>query len=573
MPGRISNVVLGTTKEYRTSPKRDTASGALVTRETGRAGKPYAALYRNWAQNSDIGRALVNYFKNQITTAEYDIVPYDRDRPYDKGIQRELKDLFDLPNQETEDFAGFISPILEDLIVLDAGTIEKERTVRGDLVYLHKVDGGKIFVSTIWDGDPDEPRYYFAPGSNPMNLISFKNADMVYMMTNPRTYSPVGLSLFETIKLSIDWELSSSAYNARQVSTAAPDGVLDLGEGAKPEQVDYFRSMFQAEVSGRGSLAIIGGTKGANFTAFRRTQREMQFIEWEMFLIRKMCAAAGVSPQDIGFTMDINKATGEVQQELSESKGTRPVMARVQGYLTREVVWDRSFGGRENNLAFRYTRLNIKESLNKAQMNKLALAGVPWKTGNEARMDEGRQPIGDINDDKNPMNKVLANTPLGIVDLSEVISAKEAIEGANQPAPAIEAPKPETPPNPAKEVGDVMVRSLETMRQMSVSSTDALIRGLATLPAPVINVDAQTHIEEGAIRVDVPAQAAPIVTIEKGAVQVDIAPAEVNAPVTIAKGAVEVHVPEQKSEPRRVRKAVERDDAGRIIAVNEVEEN
>src|SRR4029077_2279401 len=118
------------------------------------------------------------------------------------------------PNQATEDFAGLMKPVLEDLITLDGGILEKVRTLRGDLVYLHAVDGARVYVSTIWDGAPDEPRYYFSPDGNPVNVIGFKNADMVYMMTNPRTYYVVGLSLFETIKLSIDWELSSSAHNA-----------------------------------------------------------------------------------------------------------------------------------------------------------------------------------------------------------------------------------------------------------------------------------------------------------------------------------------------------------------------
>ena len=78
--------------------------------------------------------------------------------------------------------------------------------------------------------------------------------------------------------------------------------------------------------------------------------------------------------------------------EMTEDRGLRPLLALAQDYFTREIVWDRSFGGNRNNLAFRFTRLNIKESMSKANINKLALANMPWKSVNEARLDEGRAP-------------------------------------------------------------------------------------------------------------------------------------------------------------------------------------
>lgn len=414
--GRISSAlarVLVTEKRYVTSPADEIGAtlASMVVAPNNRQGKPSAALYRNWAQNSDLGRALVNFFKRQVSVAEWDIVPYYSDLPHDAGLAREMRTLFDRPNAIDESFRGFIEKVAEDLLVLDAGSVEKERTFRGDLAYLHAADGARILVSTIWDGDPNEPRYWWMRGAS--DLVPLRNDDLVYMMANPRTHSAVGLSMFETLKLTIDWELSGSAYNARQVTTATPDGVLDLGENAKQEQIEYFRSMWQSEVAGRGALAIIGGTKGADFKPFRAGNREMQFIEWQNYLLKKACMVAGVSPQDIGFAVDINRSEGEVQQDISESKGLRPFMATVQDYLTSQIVWDASFGGPKNNLAFRFLRLNIQESVDKANMNKVALANIPWKTQKEARIDEGRQPLGTPLEDH-----VLANTPLGIFDLT-----------------------------------------------------------------------------------------------------------------------------------------------------------
>lgn len=399
----------------------------MTLQDRGRIGKPGAGLYRNWYEHADIVRAGIDFLKTQVSTAEWDIVQYDRaGRKPDPGIQKAIRELFEQPNRTAVSATSFFSELVLDLLVLDAGVSEKERTYGGELASLWPVDGAMVLVNRFWDGDPATPRYWFQP--TPTYSVPFLNDDMVYMMSTPRTYSPVGLSYLETLRLTIDAALSSDNYNARQVQNAAPDGIMDLGEGARPEQVEAFRTYWSAEVAGRGAMAFLGGTKGAKFVNFRPSNRDMQFREWQDFLLRKTCAVLGISPQDLGFTFDINRATGEVQQEKTETRGTRPLMGTVQDYWTREVVWDASFGGRDNNLAFRFTRLNIRESKDKADINKLALAGIPWKTGNEARLDEGRQPMGELDDESNPMNRILANTPLGIVDLTEVKSAAEVID-------------------------------------------------------------------------------------------------------------------------------------------------
>jgi len=433
------------TRSYRTSPKNlPPGSSALLFQERGRVGKSSAALFRNWAEHSEWVRAAVNIRKAQISSAEWDIVPFDQTKDFNVSLQAEQRELFNRPNLSVESFRSWVEPILEDILVLDAGVIEKERNLGGGIAALHGTDGAKVKVSTLWDGDPDETRYWWVP--TPQYEVPFKNDELVYIMANPRTYSVLGLSPLETLKTTIDAEVNGSQYNVRQVTNAAPDGMLDLGETARPEMVEGFKSYWLSEVAGRGAMAFIGGTKGAKFVPFRPGNREMQYQEWLQYLVRKIAAVYGISPQDLGITFDINRATSETQMEMTEDRGLRPLLALVQDYFTREIVWDRSYGGSKNNLAFRFTRLNIKESMSKANINKLALAGMPWKPVNEARLDEGRPPLGDPNDENNPYNKLMANTPLGVVTVDDVLTAKEvATPPPAPPAGQSQASKPKTP--------------------------------------------------------------------------------------------------------------------------------
>lgn len=429
---------------FRTAPA-SAGTATLLLSERGKIGKPNAPMFRNWAEHSPWVRAAINVRKTQVSQAEWDIVPYDRTKSFDPRLAEKIHLLFDQPNQMVESFRSFIEPIVEDALVLDAGVIEKERTLGGKLFALHGTDGARVKVNALWDGDPDATRYYWVP--TPLTEVPFLNEDMVYVMTNPRTYSVVGLANLETLKSTIDSEIVGAMYNARQVQNAAPDGLLHLGEGIREDRVEAFRSFWNAEIAGRGALAITGGGKNPTFIPFRASNRDMQYTEWLEYLVRQICAVFLISPQDLGLTFDINRATGEVQQELTEDRGLRPLLGLFQDYFTREIVWDRSFGGSLNNLAFRFKGLNLKESKSKADVNKLALAGVPWKTINEARLEDGRDPHGDLEDEENPANQLLANTPLGIVRLDEVLSAEEA---AKKPEPAAGQPTGASPKAPAK---------------------------------------------------------------------------------------------------------------------------
>jgi len=430
------------TNAFRTSPKNipTSSSAAIISNaggwtstEKGRVGKPRARQYRHWAEHSEWIRAAIDVRKSQVSQSDWEIVKFDPLGPDPSpALMAKVRAQFLQPSPTINSFRTFIEPIIEDILVLDAGVIEKERTLRGDLIYIHPVDGGTIRVNAYWDGtNPDEKRYFWYPDQ--YERASFTNDDMVYIMENPATYRVVGLSKLEVLKQTIDAEINGHTYNNRQVTNAAPDGMLDLGEGARPEQVDAFKAYWQGEVAGRGAMAFVGGSKNAKFIPFRSTNRDMQFLEWQMYLVRKICAVFGLSTMDLAIAGDSNRATADTQAEMTEDRGLRPLLGLIAEYLTREIVWDDTFGGPSNNLAFKFTRLNLKESLSRAQINQRALAGVSWKTTNEARREDGLEPL-----EGEQYDSLMVITPTGAVTLNEVPSAKESM--------ASKKPEPGGPP-------------------------------------------------------------------------------------------------------------------------------
>lgn len=428
----------------KASPKviaQDQTAAYVINNWNGKVGKNNVQTFRNWAEHSEWVRGAINIRRSQISSAEWSIVPHDQTKPYPKREAKRLKDFFLTPNPRNDSFRSFIEPIIEDLLVLDAGCIEKVRNLKGEIVEMWPVDGATIRVAADWDGDPYEPRYFWYPDFK--ERARWLNQDFVYMIGNPRTYSPVGLSNLETLKLTIEAELYGHEYNRRQVAGAAPDGVMDLGENVTRDQVREFRSFFESEIAGKGAIGFVGGSKNPKWIPFRQTARDMQFLEWQIYLVRKIAVVFGLSPQDLGVTYDVNRASAEIQAQSSEDRGLRPLMALIQDYLTEEIVWDPSFGGPDNNLAFRFTALNLKETTAKANINKMALSGVPWKTVNEARIEDGREPLKGKQYDS-----LLMVTPTGAVSLDELPTAQEVHDAQaqrNKPEPG----KPEGNKPPA----------------------------------------------------------------------------------------------------------------------------
>lgn len=431
----------GIIKDSKASPKNvPSAISALAFPEGKQVGKPNAHQFRYWATHSEWVNAAIKVRRTQVSSAEWDIVPANTDvRRDNKRLAMKIKDLLESPNPESASFRAFIEKVVEDILVLDAGVVEKVPNLRGEIAELWPLDGARIKVSSVWDGSDTEARYFWYPPGALKPSASWMNREMMYMMANPRSYSVVGLSPLETLHLAVNAELSGDEYNRRQVTAAAPDGMLNLGENVRPEQVEQFRAYWLSEVAGKGAMAFLGGTKNPEFIPFRQSNRDMQFLEWQNYLVRKIAAVFQIAPQDLGLSFDVNRSTSEVMQENTEDRGLRPLLALIQDYITREVVWDPGFGGSDNNLAFRFTRLNLKETTSKAQINKLALAGIPWKTVNEARKEDGREPLGPEYD------KLIMSVSTGAVTLEDVPTAREA-HSTEEPATGGDGQRPAAQP-------------------------------------------------------------------------------------------------------------------------------
>lgn len=371
---------------------------------------------RAWSRRNPWIRAAINLRRQQVARAKWGIIYDDEDNtgaPPASAVAP-IKELLRRPNPKGESWRSLIEPVVEDIIVLDQGCIELEATVGGRLgvgkappiAHLWSVDGGTIRIDPLWDGsDPLAPRYFQYDAAGHL-IQSFVNTELAVIMAQPLTYSPVGLSALEVLADTIDADLRAAEYASKQVRQAAPPGILDLGEGIRPDQVDAFRAYWDAEIAGKTNVAITGGGKGTKWVSMGQSATDMQFLEWQVYLARKICAVMGCQPQDIGISFDVNRSTAEAGQESTEDNGIGPLMDLVSEYVTREIVW--RF---DPSLRFAFTE-HGRQSQAAAAAYYPAAVGLPWVRVNDALRERGSEGIGEVGDE------LWVPTPSGPVPMS-----------------------------------------------------------------------------------------------------------------------------------------------------------
>ena len=467
-------------------------------------------MLRKWSRNNPWIRAAINLRRQQISRARWDIVTIDGESQASVEVVHQIKHLLRDPNTRMDSWRSFIEPIVEDILVLDQGCIEKELTVgaragrsTNPIKNLWPKDGSRIAFDPAWDGSNLKKPRYFEYDDTGKVVADYKNEEMVVIVANKVTYSPLGLSPLEVLAETIEADLRAAKYNNNIVEQATPPGIIDLGEGVRPDQVDAFKSYWEGEIAGKSQTAITGGGKGVKWIPMAQSNRDMQFMEWQIYLARKICAVFGVQPQDIGLNFDVNKSTSEYGAAFTADNGIAPLCELIADYITREIVWlyDR-------NLRFVYTDVGRESAQAVADYYKAALAGLPWLRLNDALKERGQDAVGDLG------NEIWLPSPLGYMPLRYYeLYLKSKVGDPDQPAPptipdapegAVDespgAPKPPGKPDQGKDQLDSKPNPDMNARQQSGKKSAVIIESDNVLdencPAHVID-ELDMYIEAG----------------------------------------------------------------------------
>lgn len=332
----------------------------------------------------------INIIKKGVSQAPWKIKKHPLAKEMDMNEYKRAYDFFTYINPDGENLRILLDRTIEDLLSLDAGVWEVLKNFKGEVIGLNSVDGATIRFRV----DEYGQGMSYVQVVNGKQAAEFSKEDLIYIMANPQNdvdKYPYGQSPIERILLVVQSSLNAEHSNANMFSSDnVPAGILNLGKMFEHE-AEAAIAMWNAQVVGNThSLKFMFGPDKIDFLDFKRSNRDMQYIEYLDRLTRIILATFGLSAMDLNIVQDINRSTAGAQTDKT-NKGVQSVKHLVQETINTKLFTLMGF----ETIIFEFdTVLTPEERLTQAKVDEIYTSKTGIMTVDEIRAREGLEPFG-----------------------------------------------------------------------------------------------------------------------------------------------------------------------------------
>ena len=331
----------------------------------------------------------------------------------DKVSEEDLKcvdDWFYNPNPENESFNQLLKKAATDVLEVDAGVWVKVFDRMGNFKSIYARDGGTFLQNPdVWGSianrtdyvmpvnlgqfndlkDQEQRKMYdsyfgdeaawyqygWAVGSYP---IPFGKREIVYMMRNPRTDSIYGRAPLEILQDVLYTLIYGANYNLDfYVNNNMPEGVFQL-LGANQENVKQFRERMEQQVRKKD---IFGNMRKqafkypvvnaeAKFLPFQMKPLDMAIVEQQQWFVKLFWACFGITPSEMGFTEDSNRATEHGQNVVVKRKVLKPLLQLIEYNINTQIIPEFGIEGIE----FKFDDYDLEEDIKENQLHQMHIS-------------------------------------------------------------------------------------------------------------------------------------------------------------------------------------------------------
>lgn len=351
---------------------------------------------RRMAQLYPIARACINRRIRQITQLGWDITTVD-DVEGEEGFETQIdvvKQFFKQPMGHKTRLRELLTLMVDDVLTLDAVCFELQRTRGKDFMHLIPVDPATIALKVTETGaTPEPPEDAYRQIIQGTVVAEFTTDEMIYEAMGNRSYNPYGFAPLESLIIQAESAIMGAIYNLSFFKEGnVPAGFLTLDEKqvVTKTQVEEYQMWFDALVAGDPRffhrLKVLPG--GSTYTPAQKPE-DMAFERFELWLAGQTCAVFDVQPQDIGLTIDINKATAKSQSEIGRERGLVPLANFIKEIFDDLIQTDLGF----ENLQWQWTDINPVNKKEEADIAAIEI-GMGAKSVDEYRISQGLEPVG-----------------------------------------------------------------------------------------------------------------------------------------------------------------------------------
>ena len=276
--------------------------------------------------NVELVRLAIETRKDQIGRLDFQVRTKIKKKPRSDSEERITKaeKLLRKPDTVTH-FDDWTRLLIDDVLTIDAATVERQRNGRGDLVALEVVDGSTIKV--LVDDRGRRPRGDLPAFEQVIKGIvwnTLSSNDLIYAPRNLRPGHLYGFGPVEQVIVTINTLMRRQAQQLAWFSEGnVPAGLLSVPDGWTPDQIrewqDWLDSRLQGNLAERSKMqSVPNGTKYQNL---KEPPIKDEFDEW---LARVICYAFNIPPTP--FIKSMNRGTAQEDQDRAMEEGLGPLL-------------------------------------------------------------------------------------------------------------------------------------------------------------------------------------------------------------------------------------------------------
>ena len=344
-PGRPLDPFYG----YRRAPRTWNYSVGENVQLTPRWNRISFPTLKSIIESYYAAQICVRHLINDVRSLDYQFVPPSNVIEDATDDLQKAEEFFNSPDKR-QPFRAWLAEYLQDVLRYDAGALYIRRNNAGDPIALEVVSGatiiplidffgrppvdeedGSAFPDGIWEGELTPAYTQIVEG---MPWVWLVKDDLIYQPLNPLPESQYGLAPMEAVLLQANTDIRFQWHFLQYFTEGSiPAGFMEAPPDlSDPIQVTEWQETWDAVMLGDQSKLrqVRWVPSGASFTPVKNDKFDSAF---PLYLMRCTAAAFGVTPNDLGFTEDVNRSTGEIQVDVQFRIGTLPIVRHVEDVI------------------------------------------------------------------------------------------------------------------------------------------------------------------------------------------------------------------------------------------------
>lgn len=420
---------------------------------------------------------------DEVVSVPRDIIPKEGFSEDDSVVQAhidEVKTFFENPNSNKESFGYILRIVVRELLEIDSGIIVKEFNKAGKMVEIRATDGagflknpnefGKyeerddIILDSFVNIDLRNPtseqtarpgglsvfnaqmraayfQYGYLTSARP---VPFGKREIVWMERNPISFDIYGRSPIENLIDVIQTLIHSIQYNLDYFEdNNVPKGFIQLAGASKADLQDFSEKWNELQLkkdpnSGRLKKIFhrvpITSSPNADFKKVQFSAQELELISSQQWFTKLVWGMFGVTPSELGFTEDSNRATEIAQSRVFRRKAILPLLNMLEYHINKEIISEFGY----EDVEFKFNTFDIEEETAKYNLYKLQI-DTRIKSINEIRRKEGLPDV-EWGDEPQGMNNMEGFNPVQKFDSKKTSQKEEMEDDAEQKALTTRSP-------------------------------------------------------------------------------------------------------------------------------------